>query len=195
MPQDGWRREPPVGRGGVRSRGNVWREARVQTEILTRWKESEALHRRRAKRLKRSAGGRLCGLCRLADAAKADLEGERVRSALEGNHSATANAGREAIAGLQQLAPNLGARAHRHEVVQRLRSGRLPVAEHDHTPDRVRPARRGDAQARDPMRAVAVRYERASGRIMIELANSCVFGFPAELGQGLRGASARARRR
>lgn len=38
-------------------------------------------------------------------------------------------------------------------------------------------------------RAVAARYDTATGRIEIDLDNGCLFAFPAELGQGLRGAS------
>lgn len=43
-------------------------------------------------------------------------------------------------------------------------------------------------QARE--RARSARYDAATGRIEVELTNGCLFAFPAELGQGLRGASA-----
>ncbi|HET7464258.1 MAG TPA: DUF2442 domain-containing protein [Longimicrobium sp.] len=39
-------------------------------------------------------------------------------------------------------------------------------------------------------RAASARYDRRSGRIVIELTSGCMFAFPAEYGQGLRGASA-----
>lgn len=38
-------------------------------------------------------------------------------------------------------------------------------------------------------RAVAARYDRASGRVVIELVNGCVYAFPAQLVQDLQGAS------
>lgn len=38
------------------------------------------------------------------------------------------------------------------------------------------------------MRAVSARYDRNADRIMVELANGSVFGFPPSLGQGLEGA-------
>jgi hypothetical protein len=39
-------------------------------------------------------------------------------------------------------------------------------------------------------RAKRARYDRARGLIVVELTNGVFFGFPARLGQGLRGASA-----
>lgn len=44
------------------------------------------------------------------------------------------------------------------------------------------------ADAAEP-RAVSARYDAASGRVEVELRNGCLFAFPAEMGQGLRGAS------
>ena len=38
-------------------------------------------------------------------------------------------------------------------------------------------------------RAQACRYEAATGRIVVDLTNGCVFAFPARLGQGLEHAS------
>ncbi|MFH1804936.1 MAG: DUF2442 domain-containing protein [Pseudomonadota bacterium] len=38
-------------------------------------------------------------------------------------------------------------------------------------------------------RAVAVRYDRASGRVIVDLENGCIFAFPPRLAQGLEGAS------
>ncbi len=38
-------------------------------------------------------------------------------------------------------------------------------------------------------RAVSARYDVDTGRIVIELRNGCMFAFPAEMGQGLRGAA------
>ena len=38
-------------------------------------------------------------------------------------------------------------------------------------------------------RAQACRYDRASGRIVVELTNGCIFAFPAHLGEGLEDAS------
>ncbi|HET7233936.1 MAG TPA: DUF2442 domain-containing protein [Longimicrobium sp.] len=40
-------------------------------------------------------------------------------------------------------------------------------------------------------RAASARYDRRSGRIVIELMNGCMFAFPAAHGQGLREATAR----
>jgi hypothetical protein len=44
------------------------------------------------------------------------------------------------------------------------------------------------ADATEP-RAVSVRYDRGSRRVIVELRNGCTFMFPADLGQGLRGAT------
>jgi len=38
-------------------------------------------------------------------------------------------------------------------------------------------------------RAESARYDHATGRVEVELRNGCLFAFPAEMGQGLRGAS------
>ena len=38
-------------------------------------------------------------------------------------------------------------------------------------------------------RARSARYDRETGRVEVELLNGCLFAFPAEMGQGLRGAS------
>jgi hypothetical protein len=38
-------------------------------------------------------------------------------------------------------------------------------------------------------RAKSARYDRARGLVIVELRNGAYFGFPAQLGQGLRGAS------
>ena len=38
-------------------------------------------------------------------------------------------------------------------------------------------------------RARSARYDRGTGRVEVELLNGCLFAFPAEMGQGLRGAS------
>lgn len=42
----------------------------------------------------------------------------------------------------------------------------------------------------DPLRAVAARYDRRHRRVVVELANGCVFAFPVDLAQGLAGAKA-----
>ena len=44
------------------------------------------------------------------------------------------------------------------------------------------------ARAGEP-RAVAARYDRASGRVIVDLENGCTFAFPPRLAQGLDGAS------
>ncbi len=44
------------------------------------------------------------------------------------------------------------------------------------------------AKASEP-RAKSARYDRARGVVVVELENGSYFGFPAKLGQGLRGAS------
>lgn len=38
-------------------------------------------------------------------------------------------------------------------------------------------------------RAASARFDRDTGRVEVELRNGCLFAFPAEMGQGLRGAS------
>ena len=44
------------------------------------------------------------------------------------------------------------------------------------------------ARAGEP-RAAAARYDRAAGRVVVELENGCTFAFPPRLAQGLEGAS------
>lgn len=44
------------------------------------------------------------------------------------------------------------------------------------------------ADERGP-RAESARYDPATGRVEVELRGGCMFAFPAEMGQGLRGAS------
>ncbi|HEX8671166.1 MAG TPA: DUF2442 domain-containing protein [Longimicrobium sp.] len=39
-------------------------------------------------------------------------------------------------------------------------------------------------------RAKTARYQKSTGRVVVELSNGCLFAFPAQLGEGLRGASA-----
>ncbi|HEX8905069.1 MAG TPA: DUF2442 domain-containing protein, partial [Longimicrobiaceae bacterium] len=49
--------------------------------------------------------------------------------------------------------------------------------------------RRGrQADVTEP-RAASATYDRATGRVVIELTNGCSFAFPGKLGQGLRGAT------
>ncbi len=48
---------------------------------------------------------------------------------------------------------------------------------------------RGRAIEQSPLRAVAVRYDGRSKRVVMDLANGCSFAFPAEVAQGLRGAT------
>lgn len=50
-------------------------------------------------------------------------------------------------------------------------------------------ARTAEEDRTEP-RARAATFDAATRRVRIELKNGCVFEFPAELGQGLRGASA-----
>jgi hypothetical protein len=49
--------------------------------------------------------------------------------------------------------------------------------------------KRADAALRIEPRARAARYDRRSKRVVVELTNGAMFAFPAEMGQGLRGAS------
>ena len=49
--------------------------------------------------------------------------------------------------------------------------------------------RRGRRDARIEPRAVSAAYHGGSGRILVELKNGCVFGFPPELVPGLEGAT------
>lgn len=44
------------------------------------------------------------------------------------------------------------------------------------------------AHANEP-RAAAARYDRAAGRVIVDLENGCTFAFPPRLAQGLEGAS------
>ncbi|MBM3584801.1 MAG: DUF2442 domain-containing protein [Alphaproteobacteria bacterium] len=47
---------------------------------------------------------------------------------------------------------------------------------------------RGRAATASEARARTARYDRRSGRVVVELANGCAFAFPARLAQGLEGA-------
>ncbi len=49
---------------------------------------------------------------------------------------------------------------------------------------------RGSIAAETEWRARSARYQKTTGRVVVELSNGCLFAFPARLGQGLRGASA-----
>jgi hypothetical protein len=49
---------------------------------------------------------------------------------------------------------------------------------------------RADEEDRTEPRAVSAAFDPATRRVRIELKNGCAFEFPADLGQGLRGASA-----
>ena len=48
---------------------------------------------------------------------------------------------------------------------------------------------RGRAARASEPRAAAVRYDRASGRVIVDLENGCAFAFPPRLAQGLEAAS------
>jgi hypothetical protein len=48
---------------------------------------------------------------------------------------------------------------------------------------------RGRAARASEPRAAAARYDRASGRVIVDLENGCTFAFPPRLAQGLEGAS------
>jgi hypothetical protein len=47
----------------------------------------------------------------------------------------------------------------------------------------------GAASAKSEPRAASARYERSTGRIIVELTNGSAFAFPARLGQGLEAAT------
>ena len=49
--------------------------------------------------------------------------------------------------------------------------------------------RRGEQLAHTEPRAIAARYDAASGRVIVDLANGCTFAFPARALQGLGAAS------
>jgi Protein of unknown function (DUF2442) len=49
---------------------------------------------------------------------------------------------------------------------------------------------RARAASAPGVRASSARYDPASGRLEVELTNGCMIAFPADLGQGLRGAHA-----
>lgn len=46
------------------------------------------------------------------------------------------------------------------------------------------------AEPSQELRALSARYDKSSGRMVVELSNGCAFAFPAHQGQGLAGASA-----
>lgn len=48
--------------------------------------------------------------------------------------------------------------------------------------------RRGEQKMKTEPRAKSARYDRKSGKIIVELTNGCTFVFPPELAQGLAGA-------
>ena len=48
---------------------------------------------------------------------------------------------------------------------------------------------RGRKMLETEPRAVAARYERATGRVVVDLVNGCTYAFPAQLVQDLQGAS------
>lgn len=48
---------------------------------------------------------------------------------------------------------------------------------------------RGRAAHASEPRAAAARYDRRSGRVIVDLENGCTFAFPPRLAQGLEGAS------
>lgn len=50
-------------------------------------------------------------------------------------------------------------------------------------------AARTRGETGQPTKARSARYDMKTGRILVELTNDCLFGFPVELAQGLRGAS------
>jgi hypothetical protein len=49
---------------------------------------------------------------------------------------------------------------------------------------------RGRQARRHEPRAAAARYDRRSGRVVVDLANGCTFAFPPQLAQGLQAATA-----
>jgi hypothetical protein len=49
---------------------------------------------------------------------------------------------------------------------------------------------RGRKARQTEPRATSVRFDRASGRIVVDLTNDCTFAFPAHLAQGLESATA-----
>ena len=49
---------------------------------------------------------------------------------------------------------------------------------------------RGRVARENEPRALAARYDRASGRVVVDLENGCTFAFPPRLAQGLEDASA-----
>ncbi|HEX8675467.1 MAG TPA: hypothetical protein VF710_26470, partial [Longimicrobium sp.] len=49
---------------------------------------------------------------------------------------------------------------------------------------------RAEEEDRTEPRATSARYDRKAGRVVLELANGCLFAFPTHLAQGLRNAPA-----
>jgi hypothetical protein len=50
------------------------------------------------------------------------------------------------------------------------------------------PAARTRAKRRRAVRARSATYDREAGRVVVELSNGCMMGFPADLAEALRGA-------
>lgn len=48
--------------------------------------------------------------------------------------------------------------------------------------------RRGEERSRTDPQAVAARYDAETGRVLVELANGCMYIFPSEMAQELHGA-------
>lgn len=71
----------------------------------------------------------------------------------------------------------------------KVKIGRFEVDEAELDRQHQEAKKRGEERLKNEPRAVAARYDRKTGRIVVELNNGCVFMFPAELAQGLRGAS------
>jgi hypothetical protein len=56
-------------------------------------------------------------------------------------------------------------------------------------PDLDTAERRGEQSLRSEPRAKRARYDRKTGRVLVELTNGCSFAFPARRAQGLEEAS------
>lgn len=58
-----------------------------------------------------------------------------------------------------------------------------------HEAQLVKAAAKGRELVETAMRAAEARYDRATGRVVIDLTNGCVYAFPAQLVEDLNGAS------
>lgn len=74
-------------------------------------------------------------------------------------------------------------------MAKKVRIGKWEVDEAELDREIEEATRRGEERMKTEPRAASARYDARAKRIVVELTNDCVFMFPTELAQGLRGAS------